>query len=229
MEDGVLHATQKTTKFSASRHEFVFASIVQNECVTMGPDEETARQGGNSDKSKNKIHGGMRVILQTFDDRGRIMPLRPREPFMQPEASNAYAGTIDPAEVWSLCAGSEPVALVDVRTKAEWTYVGVPELSRVGRVPLFVEWQTYPDMAVDPSFVPRLARALEEAGVPRDAPVCFLCRSGVRSLAAAVAMTAAGWQRCLNIKGGFEGPIDGGGHRGRVEGWKASGLPWTQT
>ena len=59
--------------------------------------------------------------------------------------------------------------------------------------------------------------------------IYFLCRSGVRSKHAAIAMTEAGWARCFNIASGFEGPPDPAGHRGTVDGWKAQGLPWTQT
>jgi rhodanese-related sulfurtransferase len=57
----------------------------------------------------------------------------------------------------------------------------------------------------------------------------FLCRSGVRSRAAAIAMTRAGFSRAYNIAGGFEGDLDGERHRGAANGWKAAGLPWKQT
>ncbi len=84
-------------------------------------------------------------------------------------------------------------------------------------------------MTHNPDFVAALTSALTEARVDFDAPVYFLCRSGVRSQHAAVAMTAAGWKRCFNIATGFEGALDGSGHRGRVAGWKALGLPWVQS
>jgi rhodanese-related sulfurtransferase len=141
----------------------------------------------------------------------------------------AYAGDVSPDEAWSLLSDGEPAALVDVRTRPEWAYVGTPDLSTIGRSPILAEWQTYPSMAVDPAFVETVVDALEAAGVGREAPVVFLCRSGVRSRAAAIAMTAAGWQRCLNVAGGFEGPVDPTGRRGAVAGWKACGLPWSQT
>ena len=72
------------------------------------------------------------------------------------------------------------------------------------------------------------AQDLGRAGVPKDAAVVFLCRSGGRSRSAAIAMTEAGWQRCYNLSDGFEGAHDGARHRGTAEGWKASGLPWVQ-
>ncbi|HZF36618.1 MAG TPA: rhodanese-like domain-containing protein, partial [Candidatus Angelobacter sp.] len=62
----------------------------------------------------------------------------------------------------------------------------------------------------------------------REAPIFFLCRSGARSRAAAMAMTQAGYARCYNIANGFEGNHDAERHRGKAAGWKADGLPWTQ-
>lgn len=119
--------------------------------------------------------------------------------------------------------------LIDVRTTAEWAYVGSPDIRASGSETIRLEWQVFPAMAVDPDFAAKLERKLTAAGAAKDAPLYFLCRSGVRSKAAAMAMTAAGFSRCYNVAGGFEGPPDSDGHRGRVSGWKAEGLPWTQS
>ena len=66
------------------------------------------------------------------------------------------------------------------------------------------------------------------AGLTPDQPIFFLCRSGVRSLAAAKTLTALGYKHCYNITGGFEGDVDANKHRGMLAGWKFAGLPWTQ-
>ncbi len=116
--------------------------------------------------------------------------------------------------------------LVDVRTTAEWNFVGLPDLSGLGREPHLVEWQMFPTMQPNPAFVPTTAAAV---GADKDAPVLFLCRSGARSRAAAIALTRAGYSRAYNIAGGFEGDLDGERHRGHSNGWKATGLPWKQT
>jgi rhodanese-related sulfurtransferase len=58
--------------------------------------------------------------------------------------------------------------------------------------------------------------------------VLFLCRSGARSRAAAVALTGLGFAKAFNVAGGFEGDPDGERHRGNINGWKAAGLPWRQ-
>ena len=57
----------------------------------------------------------------------------------------------------------------------------------------------------------------------------LLCRSGGRSRAAAMALTAAGYAHAYNIAGGFEGDLNATKHRGGMNGWKAAGLPWNQT
>jgi rhodanese-related sulfurtransferase len=142
--------------------------------------------------------------------------------------TRGYRADATPEETWKALTGKTGAVLVDVRTAAEWNYVGVPDLSAIG-APLYrLEWQTFPTGAVDPDFAPKLSALLAEAGSARDAPLYFLCRSGARSAAAATAMTAAGYANCHNIVGGFEGPRDAEGHRGTVEGWKAAKLPWTQ-
>ncbi len=131
-------------------------------------------------------------------------------------------------EVWSRLASDPASVLIDVRTKAEWTYVGVPDLSRIGKSPVFVEWQSYPDNRVDPEFGDRLTSLLDEKRTRTDDELFFLCRSGVRSLSAARAMTTRGYGRCRNVAEGFEGPLDDERHRGRTSGWKFAGLPWVQ-
>ena len=140
--------------------------------------------------------------------------------------SSGYAGDLSASDAWSLLSGHPEAQLVDVRTTAEWNFVGLPDLSGLGRRTHCLEWQSYPSMAVNSDFVAQASAAL---GGRKDAPVLLLCRSGARSRAAAMAMTAAGYARAYNILGGFEGDMDAEGHRGNRNGWKAAGLPWKQT
>jgi rhodanese-related sulfurtransferase len=133
-----------------------------------------------------------------------------------------YAGDLSVTEAWALLEKEPAARLVDVRTQAEWNFVGLPDLGALGREVELVEWQMFPTMQVNPGFV-------EQAGGDKDAPVLFLCRSGARSRNAAIALTRAGYTRAYNIAGGFEGDLDGERHRGNRNGWKAAGLPWKQT
>ncbi len=136
-----------------------------------------------------------------------------------------YAGDLTPTQAFDLLAERADAVLVDVRTRAEWSYVGTPDLSGLGKRVALVEWVTFPDGVPNPSFLDDLVRS----GVQPGAPVVFLCRSGVRSVAAANAATAAGFGPVFNVLEGFEGQLDGGKHRGTTGGWKAAGLPWAQS
>lgn len=140
-----------------------------------------------------------------------------------------YAGDVSVEEAWRLLRENPASVLVDVRTRAEWSFVGVTDLSAAGKEPVFAEWQTFPSMAVNQGFVTEVSSALASAGRGKDTPVVFLCRTGARSKAAAIAMTAQGFSACYNIQGGFEGDLDAARHRGRGNGWKAGGLPWVQS
>lgn len=136
----------------------------------------------------------------------------------------SYAGDISPAEAWTMLEKEPDAVLIDVRTRPEWSFVGVPDLGRLGKEALLLSWQVYPQMAVNPEFVSLLSQRVPGA----DRALIFLCRSGARSRAAAQAMTAAGYRRCYNIGTGFEGAMDESRHRGQLAGWKADGLPWVQ-
>jgi len=142
--------------------------------------------------------------------------------------SGNYAGDLLPQEAWELLASEADAVLVDVRTVPEWTFVGIPDLASLGRQVVCVEWQSYPAMTVNNAFVADVERAAQLAD-RKNAALLFLCRSGGRSRAAAMAMTSAGYPRAYNVVEGFEGDLDGHKHRSSGKGWKAANLPWKQT
>ncbi len=143
-------------------------------------------------------------------------------------AESDYGGDVAAAVAWQALVDDPRAVLVDVRTTAEWTFVGVPDLAGIGKDTQFVAWSEFPAAELEP-FAARLRRALEPAGVAADAPIYFICRSGQRSRNAAIAATADGFRACFNVLEGFEGHLDEGGHRGTAGSWKAEGLPWRQT
>lgn len=145
-----------------------------------------------------------------------------------PDAAAKYRGDVQPEEAWSNLSTTGSGALIDVRTIAEWAYVGMPDISDTGRPLIAVEWQSFPSGAANPDFVAALHAEIESRRIGRDEPLYFICRSGGRSAAAAAAMTAAGYTHCFNIAGGFEGRPDEQRHRGTIDGWKVAGLPWQQ-
>jgi rhodanese-related sulfurtransferase len=144
-------------------------------------------------------------ILDKAADRGRQMGI-------------PYAGALTPAEAHEIWRSTQGAALVDVRTRAEWDYVG--------RIPGAVEIEllTYPGNRPNPAFLTEL-----QGKVDKETPVLFICRSGGRSHNAAMLATQAGYRAAYNVLEGFEGDRDAQGHRNSTGGWRAAGLPWTQT
>ena len=134
-----------------------------------------------------------------------------------------YAGDITPLDAWKLLSDNPEAVLVDVRTDAEWRFVGVPDLSSLGRDVVYIEWNTT-DGRRNGNFLTELR---EQVAPHDDRPVVFLCRSGNRSIGAAVVATEAGIAPAYNVLDGFEGNLDANGHRGET-GWRAVGLPWKQ-
>lgn len=131
---------------------------------------------------------------------------------------------VPPAEVWTALRTDPDAELVDVRTEPELMFVGFPDLTDAGKPLHVVQWQVFPHMGVNPSFI----EELRARGLGPGKTLYFLCRSGARSLAAARLARQAGYAACFNVADGFEGQVDAEGHRGTQAGWKAAGLPWRQ-
>ncbi len=126
---------------------------------------------------------------------------------------------LSPQQAWDLLQHNADAVLVDVRTKAEHSFVGHPP----GAIP--IPWKEALGQPVNPHFVAEVCNVVPD----RSAPVLLLCRSGQRSLDAAKALEEAGYQHLVNIVDGFEGPLDEHKHRGNLGGWRFQGLPWEQT
>jgi rhodanese-related sulfurtransferase len=130
-----------------------------------------------------------------------------------------YSGALLPREAHRLAQEVPGARIIDVRTRAEWDWVG--------RIPgaVLLEWNRYPGGALNGDFLQQLEHMI---GKP-PAPVMFVCRSGNRSHYAAAAAAAAGFPQCFNVLEGFEGDKDASGHRNTKGGWRAAGLPWEQS
>jgi rhodanese-related sulfurtransferase len=132
----------------------------------------------------------------------------------------SYAGDLTPQDAWAKL--EEGAILVDVRTEGEWAHIGIPETVSANEQrndPLFISW-TFPGGIPNPGFVEQLK---QQAPEDTQVELLFLCRSGQRSLAAAIAATQAGFT-AYNVLEGFEGEPDRYGER-TVNGWKNRGLP----
>lgn len=131
------------------------------------------------------------------------------------ELALPYAGAITPVETWELWNQAPGAKLVDVRTRAEWDWVGhIPGA-------IEIEWQSYPGGQPNPDFLAQLRRQVDPESL-----VMFICRSGARSHNAACLATEAGYTESYNVLEGFEGNVDASGQRGKLGGWRLAGLPW---
>lgn len=136
----------------------------------------------------------------------------------------AYSGDLTPTQAWHRLEEDSAALLVDVRTDAEWSFVGLPDLRKLEKRTICVSWQVLPNLELNADFEAELAAK----GATGERPLLLICRSGVRSRHAAVALTKAGYRECYNVSDGFEGTHNDAGHRGKTGGWKAEGLPWAQ-
>lgn len=135
-----------------------------------------------------------------------------------------------PKEAWEALKQPNTV-LVDVRTKAEWSYVGSPDLSHLNKEVIKIEWLAFPEMSVNPEFTGEL---FSRFGDRFPEQIYFICRSGVRSMDAADYVTDVLREigrdtLCFNVSEGFEGDLDEGNHRGNLNGWRKSKLAWRQS
>ena len=135
-----------------------------------------------------------------------------------------YAGDLSPNETWDIIKQNSDCFLVDCRTSAEWSLVGVPDLDSLGKKVLFVEWQTFPTMEKNPRFL----QEISESNLTKNSKIIFICRSGARSRSAAEFLTSQGYESCFNCSEGFEGSHDDLGQRSKINGWKFHNLPWKQ-
>jgi sulfur dioxygenase len=133
---------------------------------------------------------------------------------LQPRPAQGYAGDVTPELAWQWVLAGDAV-LIDIRSDAEREWVGfVP-----GAVAL--AWKQWPGMVMNPGFDAGVAAAAQGR------KAVLLCRSGVRSIAAARRATELGVE-AYNVLEGFEGDADAQGQRGHTGGWRMRGLPWRQ-
>ncbi len=132
--------------------------------------------------------------------------------------------SISSKEAWEMLKQDSRAQLIDVRTQPEWVFAGYPDLNSIGKELIRLSWKIYPSYTLNDSFVRQLKDVLDDSS----APLLFICRTGGRSLDAAVAMKEAGYQNCYNVYDGFEGDFNEHSQRGKVNGWKAAELPWMQ-
>lgn len=149
---------------------------------------------------------------------GKISEILTRAQARAKEFNLPYEGALTPTEAYEILTIAPAAKLVDVRTHAEWDWVG--------RIPgsVQIEWNAYPGGQLNPHFINELKQQVDPESL-----TLFICRSGVRSHAAAMAATHAGYRDSYNVLEGFQGDKDATGHRDSIGGWRKAGLSWTQS
>lgn len=126
---------------------------------------------------------------------------------------------LNPQQTWDFLQQNPTAVLVDVRTKMEHSFVGHPPQA------IHIPWVEAPNWQLNPNFV----ESVRHVAPALDTPILLLCRSGQRSLDAAMALERAGYSHLINVAEGFEGALDNNKQRGTVNGWRFAGLPWQQS
>jgi len=118
-----------------------------------------------------------------------------------------------------------PQALfVDVRSKAEYKYVGFPENS------ILIPWIDDPDWEPNPeAFSDAVMQELDGRENLSDTEIILICRSGFRSNEALKCLENKGFTQVSHVASGFEGDLDENDHRGNLNGWRHDGMPWSQS
>jgi len=120
---------------------------------------------------------------------------------------------------------NNPQALfVDVRSKAEYKYVGYPENS------ILIPWIDDPDWEPNPeAFSGAVMQELDGRENLSDTEIILICRSGFRSNEALKCLENKGFTQVSHVASGFEGDLDENDHRGNLNGWRHDGMPWSQS
>ena len=133
-------------------------------------------------------------------------------------------------DAFELLKNDKNSILIDVRTQEEHNFAGIVDASNFDQRMALIQWKFYPDMKMNQKFGDELEAILDKNFTNKDdVKKLFLCRSGARSDQAAYFATTKGSNNCFNVISGFEGDHDANKHRGNVNGWKASNLPWIQS
>ena len=129
---------------------------------------------------------------------------------------------LSPKDVYHALAENENSLLIDCRTRAEWVYVGIPDICQTKGQLALIEWS---DITGQQNLI-FADQCREQASA--NTKIFVICRSGVRSAAACMSLVQNGFAKVCNVREGFEGDLDSQNHRSLTNGWKYHQLPWHQ-
>ena len=129
----------------------------------------------------------------------------------------------------------DDVLFVDVRTRPELEFVGVPDIIDVNIPYAFndlEQWDSEKNRfkkKLNRNFIAALDANLKKKGLDKNSKIIFMCRAGRRSALASNLIHEFGYTNVYSVIDGFEGDkIEDGPEKGKrkLNGWKNSGLPW---
>ena len=137
---------------------------------------------------------------------------------------NSDIKSITSVECFSFLSKISNSFLIDVRTKPEWEFIGIPDLSSINKKAIFISWHVYPEMKINSLFENQLINSK----IKKTDKLFLICRSGSRSFKAAKFLSSFGYHYCFNVTDGFEGDKNNLNQRSSINGWKYNNLPWKQ-
>ena len=131
--------------------------------------------------------------------------------------------------------GGDKVALVDIRTRGEFLFLGTTTVTdmnipymEVDDPPSWDKKNNRYAMSPNSDFVAAVSDLMQRMRLAKTDPLILICRSGDRSSRGADLLMQAGYTKVYSVVDGFEGDMSKAGRRD-VNGWKNAGLPWTYT
>jgi len=137
---------------------------------------------------------------------------------------NKIVKNVSSFECYDTLSNCHNAQLIDVRTEPEWDFIGLPDLSGLDKKTICVSWNVYPRMEINKKFLDEI----KDHSVSTNDNLFLICRSGQRSHSAANFLLMNGFNKCKNVKDGFEGILNKHNKRSTINGWKFSNLPWYQ-
>lgn len=144
---------------------------------------------------------------------------------------------VDAKETYEMMKKDPKVILVDVRTPAEWQFVGYTKMAQIMVPSVFFKYDAIDDKKpryrdiMNPNFISEFEEAAAKIGADEDTTYVIMCRSGAtRAQPAAKALWQYGYKNVYIMTDGFEGgKLKDGDRKGyRLKaGWKYNGYPWT--
>lgn len=154
-----------------------------------------------------------------------------------PEIKRTQVGLyLTAAEAYEM-ANKEKVLFLDVRTRAEVNFLGIPTVADANipymEIDSLYSWDEKKGVfKLEPNsgFMTEVQQRIKQKGMDTNSKIIVMCRSGDRSAKAADLLAKSGYKNVYSVVDGYEGDVaKEGDHKGQraVNGWRNANLPWT--